>query len=107
MVVLVIPSFYSRQKVSGKPDDLPIAKKFADAITADHKILDEDDQSRTHDRVAMIVLDRFTQWLQGYPCKTKSSDECVLNFQKNVGPQCKPEHVYTDNSEEFKKSERI
>ena len=37
-------------------------------------------------------------------CKTKSSDECVHNFQKFVVPQCKPEHVYTDNSEEFKNS---
>ena len=93
-----------RQQVHGKPDDLPVPKKFADAITADHKISNEDDESRTHDRVAMIVLDRFTQWLQGYPCKTKFSDECVLNFQKFVGPQCKPEHVCTDNSKEFKSS---
>ena len=38
------------------------------------------------------------------PCKTKTSDECVLNFQKFVGPQCKPEHVYSDNSKELIKA---
>ena len=68
-----------RRKVRGKPDDLHIPGTFADAITADHNFLNEDDASRTHDRVAMIVLDRLTPWLQGYPCKTKSSDECALN----------------------------
>ena len=92
-----------RQKTHGKPDDLPIPKKFADSITADHQILNEDDASRNHDRVALIILDRFTQWTESYPCKTKSSDECVICFQKFVGPQVKPEHVYTDGSEEFKK----
>ena len=74
---------------------------FADALTTDHKILDEDDKSRSQDRLAMGVLDRVTQWLQGYPCKTKTSDECVLHLQKFVGPQCKPEHVYSDNSKEL------
>ena len=27
-----------RRKTHGKPDDLPIPKKFADSLTADHKI---------------------------------------------------------------------
>ncbi len=52
---------HCRQKTHGNPDDLPIPKNFADSLTADHKFLNEDDESRTHDRVALIILDRFTQ----------------------------------------------
>ena len=45
---------HCRSKVHGEPDQLPEPKKFADAITADHKILNEDDESRKKDRVALI-----------------------------------------------------
>ena len=65
---------HCRQKTHGKPDDLPIPKKFADSITADHKILNENYASRNHARVALIILDRFTQWTDSYPCKKKSSE---------------------------------
>ena len=65
---------------------------------------------RTHPRsiipdptIALIISDRFTQSTESYPCKTKSLEQCVICFQKFVGPQVKPEHVYTDSSEEFKK----
>ena len=60
-----------RQKVHAAPDDLPVPKKFADAITCDHKILNENDANRSSDRLALVVLGRFTQWLQGYPSKTR------------------------------------
>ena len=59
------------KKVHGEPDKLPEPQKFGDAITADHEILNEDDESRKRDRVALIVLDRFTKWLQGYPAPSK------------------------------------
>ena len=65
--------------------------QFADAITADHKTLNEDDASRENDRVAMIVLDRFTRWLQGYACKGKTACECAKFSKQFLGPQCKPE----------------
>ena len=90
-----------RQKVHAAPDDLPVPKKFADAITCDHKILNENDASRSSDRLAMVVLDRFTQWLQGYPSKTKTADECQIYLKEFVGPQCEPQHVYSDNSKEL------
>ena len=61
-------------KVHGEPDKLPEPKKFADAITADHKILNEDDESRERDRVALVVLDRFTKWLQSYAANTKEAE---------------------------------
>ena len=76
-----------RQTVHGAPDELPVPKKFADAITTDDKVLNENDKSRSSDRLAMVVLDRFTQWLQGYPSKTKTADECAIYLKYFVGPQ--------------------
>ena len=87
-----------RSKTYGKPDELPKPLKFGDSITADHKILNDDDASREADKVAMIILDRFFNWLQGYACKTKSPNECVKYFIRFVGSRFKPEHVYSDNS---------
>ena len=92
------------KKVHGEPDRLPEPKKFADAITADHKVLNEDDESRDRDRVALVILDRFTKWLQSYAAQTKEANEVVRAFQRFVGPQVKPQHVYTDNSKEFIKA---
>ena len=84
-----------RQKVHAAPDDLQVPKKFADAFTCDHKVLDDNDASRSSDRLALVVLDRFTQWLQGYPRKTKTADECEIYLKEFVGPQCEPQHVYS------------
>ena len=50
------------------------------------------------------MMDRFTKWLQGFAARTESSDECVKAFQRFLGPQVKPEHVYTDNSGELIKA---
>ena len=90
-----------RSKKHGKPDQLPEPKNFADSIMADHKILNDDDASRDADKVALIVLDRFTRWLQGHACRDKSTNEAVKYLKRFVGPQFKPEHIYTDNSKEL------
>ena len=90
-----------RVKVNGKPDELPEPRKFADAITADHAILNEDDKSRTHDKVALVIQDRYSLWLQGYAAKTKNAADTLKGFQRFLGPQTKAEHVYTDGSKEF------
>ena len=92
------------QKSHGEPDGLPEPKKFADAITADHKVLNDDDQSRDHDKLALIIQDRFTHWLQGYASKTKNAKDTLYGFQRFLGPGVKPLHVYTDNSKEFEKA---
>jgi hypothetical protein len=91
-------------KTHGEPDDLPEPKKFADAITADHAILADDEVSRHGDTVALIVQDRFTHWLQAYATKTKDATDTAHSFQRFLGPQVRPEHVYTDGSKEFAKA---
>ena len=90
-----------RTKTYCKPDTLPTPLKFADSLTADQTIINENDASRESDRVALIILDRYSRWLQGYASKQKTAAECEKFFKRFVGPQCKPEHVYTDNSQEF------
>ena len=64
---------------------VPRAEHFGDLITADHKVLSDNCESRNHkvlseesetrnnQRHAVVVQDLATQCLQSYPCKTKLS----------------------------------
>ena len=55
---------------------VPRAEIFGDLITADHKVLSEGRDSRNNHRYAIVVVqDLATQWIQSYPCKTKTSQE--------------------------------
>ena len=53
---------------------------------------------------AVVVQDLATQWIQAYPCKTKTSQETQRILQKFPEPDRKPEVIYTDNSLEFGKA---
>ena len=53
-----------------------------DLITDDHKVLREGCESRNNHRYAVVVQDMATQWIQSYPCITKTSQETHKNFQK-------------------------
>ena len=84
---------------------VPIAHFFkGDLITADHKVLCEGCESRHNHRYAVVVQDLATQWIQSYPCKTKTSQETEKRLQKFLEPTRKPKVIYTDNSLEFGKS---
>ena len=48
---------------------------FRDLITADHKVLSENCESRNNHRYAVVVQHLATQRIQSYPCKTKTSQE--------------------------------
>ena len=74
-----------------------------DLIIADHKILSEESELRNNHRYAVVVQDLATQWLQSYPCKTKTSQETQKSEQKFLEPTRKPKVIYTDNSLEFGK----
>ena len=52
----------------------------------------------------MVVQDLATQWIQSYPCKTKTSQETQRILQKFLEPNRKPKVIYTDNSVEFGKA---
>ena len=83
---------------------VPRAENFGDLITADHKVLSENCESRNNHRYAVVVQDLATQWIQAYPCKTKTSLEKQRSLQKFLEPDRKPKVIYTDNSVEFGKA---
>ena len=61
---------------------VPRAENFGDLIAADHKVLSEGCESRDNHRYAVVVQDLATQWIQSYPCKTKTSQETQRRLQK-------------------------
>ena len=79
---------------------VPRAENFGDLITADHKVLSENCESRNNHRYSVVVQDLATQWIQSYPCK-KNSQEIHRSLQKFLEPDRKPKVIYTDNSLEF------
>ena len=84
-----------------KGEAVPRADNFGDLITADHKVLSENCESRNNHRYAIVVQDLATQWIQSCPCKTKISQR---SLQKILEPGSKPKVIYTDNSLEFGKA---
>ena len=63
------------------------AENFGDLITADHKVLSEDCESRNNQRYAVVVQDLATQWIRPYPCKTKTSQETQKELAKVLGAE--------------------
>ena len=83
---------------------VPRADKFGDLITADHKVLSDNCESRNNHRYAVVVQDLATQWTQAYPCKTKTSQETQRSLPKFLESERNPKVIYTDNSLEFGKA---
>ena len=90
-----------RRRIGGA---VPRAENFGGLITANHKVLSEGCEPRNNHRHAIVVQDLATQWLQSYPCKTKTSQEIQRSLQKFLEPERKPKVIYTDNSLEFGKA---
>ena len=51
-----------------------------------------------------MVQDLATQWIQSYPCKTKTSQETEKSLRKSLEPLENPKVIYSENSLEFGKS---
>ena len=62
------------------------AENFGDLMTADHKVLSDNCESRNNHRYAVVVQDLATQWIQAYPCKNKTSQETQRSLQKFLDP---------------------
>ena len=65
---------------------LPRPLTFAESITADHQIRNEDDAGCGSDRVAMIDLDRWSRWLQGDAFKGNLASESQKIFKRFLRP---------------------
>ena len=84
---------------------VPRAEDFGDVKTADHKVPSEECESRNNHRHAEVAeQDLATQWIQSYPCKTRTSQETQKSLMKFLEPTSKPKVIYTDNSLEFGKA---
>ena len=48
------------KKTKGEPDPdgLPVPTAWGDAVTADHKVLNDEDASRDGDKLALVILDK-------------------------------------------------
>ena len=90
-----------RRRIGGA---VPRAEISGDLITADHKVLSEESESRNNHRYAVVAQDLETQWLQSYPCKTQTSQVTQKSLQKLLEPTRKPQVIYTNNSLVFGKS---
>ena len=83
---------------------VPRAANFGGLITADHRVLSDNCESRNNHRYAVVMQDLATQRIQAYPCKNKTSQETRRSLQKFLEPERKPKVIYTDNSLEFGKA---
>ena len=83
---------------------VPKSGQCCDSLSADHKDLSEESESRNNDRYAVVVQDLATQWIQSYLCKTKTSQETQKSLMKFLESTRKPKVIHTDNSLEFGKS---
>ena len=63
------------------------AENFGELITADHKVISDNCESRNNHRNAVVVQDLATQWIQAYPCKNKTSQETQRSLQKFLEPR--------------------
>ena len=101
-----IPRSVNGPKLQGPPAEgaVPRAENFGDFITADHQVLSDNCESRNNHRFAVVVQDLATQWIQAYPCKTKTSQETQRSLQKFLEPNRNLKVIYTDNSLEFGKA---
>ena len=77
---------------------VPRAANFGDMITADHKVLSDNCESRNNHPYAVVVQDLTTQWIQAYPCKNKKLHKKPREACKSSwNPRGKPKVIYTDN----------
>ena len=66
------------------PEDAP--KVFGEQVTADHLIArDVGDESILGDRVALVVLDRATKWIDCFPLLTKGAIDAAHALAEFMG----------------------
>ena len=76
--------------------------KFGELLTADHAVLgDPREVSRRGDKVALIVQDAATKWIDCYPSANKTTAETMKALQNFVGPSDVVKRLYSDNSGEL------
>ena len=67
-------------------------------ITVDHKVHNEENESRMQHRHAVVVKDFCSHRIQSVPMKNKTAQETMQSFQKIVPQDERPGIIHTDNS---------
>ena len=93
-----------RRLLSNQNDKGSWQKTHRRSSSSSRRVLNEEGESRNNHRYAVVVQDLATQWIQSYPCKTKTSQETEKSLRKFLEPSEKPQVIETDNSLEFGKS---
>ena len=74
----------------------PSCRKFGVLTMADHKVFNEECESRDNHWCAVVVQDLSTQRIPSYPCKTKTSHETERSESKFLEPSHKPKVICSD-----------
>lgn len=82
----------------------PEPQKFEGSLCVDHIILSKDEASRKGCIVTLTIVDKHTTWLHCHASRHKTAESIIEAFQDVMGPQARPEFVYTDNAPEYKKA---
>ena len=71
-----------------------LPKDFGDMITADHNVLNDEQESRVHHKYKVFVQDVATQWIHSYPCETKQSQETMRGRRQFSHPEKSEIHLF-------------
>ena len=64
---------------------VPRAEHVGDLITTDHKVFNEESESRNNRQYAVVVHNLATQWIQSHLCKTKSNQKNLEKLNEVPG----------------------
>ncbi len=71
-------------------------------ITADHIVNKQHVDMPQHDKtVALVMLDRGTQWIGAFPRRSRALDQTISACQQFVGPHDRVQLFYSDAAPEF------
>ena len=115
MFILIFPKTEIARSASGpritrapcrrrKGEAVPRADNFGDLITADHKVLSDNCESRNNHRYAVVVQDLATQWIQGVSVQKQNFTRNPAQLAKVPGAREEPKVIYTDSSLDFGKA---
>ena len=93
----------TKHKAESIEDEGEVPKVFGDKGTADHMIMGKEEQSVGKHTVALVVLDRATRFMGGYPAVTNSTQTTVSGLQSFYSTVV-PKLIYSDNSGELRKA---
>ena len=85
-------------------------KTFGDLFTCDHKIVAEknpDNESLQQDKVALICYDFVVRWIDGFPAKSRSTEEVLQSLREFAGPDQHVKAIYSDNASEITNAVRM